>query len=368
MPANTKTGLRVQSDSRGACAKCAKPGGEGAESKLMTCKQCGTAAYCSRECQRAHWKTHKVLCKLTSDMFTIEDGDGIKRLLFDRAFGGAYSLFHRARFDELGTGVLLADLSHPVAEYCGASRAQDDPRGCRTIKFTYVPKRTVGGLAHESLAANQPDTLLDGAMEQAAEMAAHCQTDADRFLVLALREPKKRGLSVHLMMNWLDAQHSVIPLYHQLRGGVSNRNELTLEWEYRVKYSTPMQEMLHAASAPIGPNFYAECIQLYQDRKKRKDPLFKSETVPPLALCLDLRAGSADIPAHMIGSHAAATPPLLHKCVRVKGLVSKVELNGLTGIAQSFDTETGRYAIVLDQRDDIFRIKGGNLELCERDM
>jgi len=315
------------------------------------------------------------VCKIASDTHNVEDGQGLKTLLFDRAFGGAYSLFHRARFHELGPGVLLGDLSHPVAEFCGATRAVDDPRGCRTIKFTYVPRRGVKGLARESLATNQPDSLLDGAIAQVAAMATGSKLEPDRFLALALREPHKRGLHVHLMMNWLDAQHNTIPLYDRLRDRLTNRDELTLEWEPRDKYSTQMQEMLHAATAPIGPQFHAECIQLYQDKtrqdkKKHKDPspFPNGEIFPPLALCVDMRSTSADMPAHMIGSHAAATPPLLHKCVRITGLVSKVELNGRTGIAQFFDTHTGRYAIVLDQRDDTFRIKSGNLELYHRDL
>jgi len=316
------------------------------------------------------------VCKVASDTHIVEDGQGLKKILFDRAFGGAYSLFHRARFHELGPGVLLGDLSHPVAEFCGATRAVDDPRGCRTIKFTYVPRRGVGGLAHESLATNQPDSLLDGAIAQVAAMATGCKLEPDRFLALALREPHKRGLHVHLMMNWLDAQHNVIPVYDRLRDRLTNRNELTLEWEPRDKYSTQMQEMLHAATAPIGPQFHAECIQLYQDKKRQNDPtpFPNSKIIPPLALCVDMQAllhmqaASADMPAHMIGSHAATTPPLLHKCVRITGLVSKVELNGLTGIAQFFDAHTGRYAIVLDQRDDTFCIKSGNLELYHRDL
>jgi hypothetical protein len=33
------------------------------EVKLKTCTACKSVKYCSRECQRAHWKVHKPACK-----------------------------------------------------------------------------------------------------------------------------------------------------------------------------------------------------------------------------------------------------------------------------------------------------------------
>ncbi|EIW78297.1 hypothetical protein CONPUDRAFT_167333 [Coniophora puteana RWD-64-598 SS2] len=38
------------------CANCGKEG------KVMQCSQCGITFYCSSECQRDHWKTHKPNC------------------------------------------------------------------------------------------------------------------------------------------------------------------------------------------------------------------------------------------------------------------------------------------------------------------
>ena len=43
----------------GACAHCAAGG---AASDLLRCARCRAVAYCSRKCQRAHWKAHKPLC------------------------------------------------------------------------------------------------------------------------------------------------------------------------------------------------------------------------------------------------------------------------------------------------------------------
>jgi hypothetical protein len=43
------------------CTKCGKYRSEGIQ--LLKCSGCRITLYCSRECQRAHWKTHKPDCK-----------------------------------------------------------------------------------------------------------------------------------------------------------------------------------------------------------------------------------------------------------------------------------------------------------------
>ena len=52
-------------DARGACAACGAPGS--AARKLKLCAQCGSAAYCGAECQRAAWPEHKAWCKFAKD-------------------------------------------------------------------------------------------------------------------------------------------------------------------------------------------------------------------------------------------------------------------------------------------------------------
>ena len=39
------------------CSFCSKVG------NLKTCKQCGEAQYCDKDCQSKHWRKHKVHCK-----------------------------------------------------------------------------------------------------------------------------------------------------------------------------------------------------------------------------------------------------------------------------------------------------------------
>lgn len=47
-------------ESSNSCAYCNKSSVE-----LLRCSGCRNAFYCSKECQRAHWKTHKQQCTRT---------------------------------------------------------------------------------------------------------------------------------------------------------------------------------------------------------------------------------------------------------------------------------------------------------------
>ncbi|KAJ7825284.1 hypothetical protein B0H14DRAFT_2820943, partial [Mycena olivaceomarginata] len=45
------------------CDNCSKTAKDAGRSNLSICSACSSAPYCSVECQRQHWKTHKVYCK-----------------------------------------------------------------------------------------------------------------------------------------------------------------------------------------------------------------------------------------------------------------------------------------------------------------
>jgi len=50
------------------CANCSAPEGSDRASKFSACARCGLAVYCSKDCQRAHWKAnHKQRCITKAD-------------------------------------------------------------------------------------------------------------------------------------------------------------------------------------------------------------------------------------------------------------------------------------------------------------
>ena len=49
---------------------CSLPLNEAVRSKMLYCTQCRRANYCSRECQVAHWPSHKHLCIVHARMFS----------------------------------------------------------------------------------------------------------------------------------------------------------------------------------------------------------------------------------------------------------------------------------------------------------
>ena len=51
--------VRLLDKNNDVCHKCHKK-----EIKLQKCAKCKCAMYCSRKCQKDHWKHHKKQCKL----------------------------------------------------------------------------------------------------------------------------------------------------------------------------------------------------------------------------------------------------------------------------------------------------------------
>jgi MYND finger len=94
-----------------ACAACAAPPAAGA--RLLKCNRCGLAAYCNKECQRAHWRAkHKEQCTPADDL---HEGDFV-RLTGDVAEGPLQQ--HRGDFfkvvgkdgDRAGSWLVCHDL------------------------------------------------------------------------------------------------------------------------------------------------------------------------------------------------------------------------------------------------------------------
>jgi hypothetical protein len=56
---NTKGFVRLIDKKDEVCHNCHEK-----EIKLQKCARCGCAMYCSRKCQKDHWKNHKKQCDL----------------------------------------------------------------------------------------------------------------------------------------------------------------------------------------------------------------------------------------------------------------------------------------------------------------
>ena len=59
--------------SKEVCGKCLEPEGSAKVSKLSACARCGLVLYCSRDCQKAHWKSdHKQRCNAKADRVPLQ--------------------------------------------------------------------------------------------------------------------------------------------------------------------------------------------------------------------------------------------------------------------------------------------------------
>ena len=101
-----------------------------------------------------------------ADSTSWEDGKGTRRILFDRTFGGAVSLLLRYGYTKYGEGMIHAQCSHALFEFCGPRRdgggktagdeAGNDSELPRSIKLTYIPAgEPVRALEHRGLGPTQ---------------------------------------------------------------------------------------------------------------------------------------------------------------------------------------------------------------------
>ncbi|KAJ7637954.1 hypothetical protein DFH06DRAFT_904745, partial [Mycena polygramma] len=89
------------------CYTCSSPG----DPELRKCGRCGVARYCSTDCQRANWSSHRELCYAHAEVFDRSDHETVSRVrLFIR-------WLDHWRDALLSWGVFAADLANQDRHY-----------------------------------------------------------------------------------------------------------------------------------------------------------------------------------------------------------------------------------------------------------
>ncbi|KAH7383760.1 hypothetical protein BKA66DRAFT_584212 [Pyrenochaeta sp. MPI-SDFR-AT-0127] len=61
---------QISSSQQEICAHCSKTPGESLSSPFRQCSKCHSIPYCSKDCQKAHFKTHKKVCASLAQEYT----------------------------------------------------------------------------------------------------------------------------------------------------------------------------------------------------------------------------------------------------------------------------------------------------------
>jgi len=260
---------------------------------------------------------------MMADSTSWEDGKGTRRILFDRTFGGAVSLLLRYGYTKYGEGMIHAQCSHALFEFCGPRRdgggktagdeAGNDSELPRSIKLTYIPAgEPVRALEHRGLGPTQcqADAEGEGSLGMAmlgveqllgGEEIQSCLDPGEslhsRFCIVGLESPKKTTIESTLFMGYLSPDHGAHRCFaEQLRaigsgggeiGELGNLPSVTVDWDLQT--DEPMQkDILRRA---IGPKFFQSCSLAWRAKKKAKDMSLWPGGVmtPPLALSMYLR-------------------------------------------------------------------------------
>ena len=117
-----QTGMRERHCSACAVALTA------AQIGLQQCTACSWASYCGVACQRAHWPTHKVVCKAVGAAM-------LARAISLATAGNAAAMYNLAKLYERGTGV-AQDARAAFEWYRRAAEAGDADAQCK-LGFCY---------------------------------------------------------------------------------------------------------------------------------------------------------------------------------------------------------------------------------------
>jgi len=174
--------------------------------KLRRCGKCGLAAYCDTACQKEHRVVHKAYCEFWSNQNTPDRANGERCILFDRTFGGYYSLYQGHSYRQYGVGILVATLSHAAADFVAIK--DPDRKDKRTITFSYVRQSQIpvflSNLSMERKNANsvnEEKECFASAVVAGLEAVSKLSKNIEKgmFFVLVLKSPERQPVEVHVM-------------------------------------------------------------------------------------------------------------------------------------------------------------------------
>jgi hypothetical protein len=240
---------------------------------------------------------------MVSDSNSWEDQKGLKRILFDRTFGGAVSLLLKNGVDRHKKGgMIYAECSQSLSSFCGGrcdeasiSTGGVVATGGRTITLTFVPEgEPVRALERQALGDSQWKNDSDGmgaleaAMAQAAVIGDEIKPGLDpgelprsRCCIVGFKNVV--DLNMHIFFTYLSPEHGAHQDFRNMQG---KKDTLTIDWDFHQP--DQMQCLLRRA---IGPKFFNSCSLAWQEKKKAKAPSLwpGGALTPPLALGLMLQ-------------------------------------------------------------------------------
>jgi hypothetical protein len=192
-------------------------------------------------------------------------------LLFDRFFGGNYSVFAKLCCDRQGAGIVVATLSHDEKYFSEFSDANP------TIQLSYTREADIPALTRRLVNQYYPDwsekekreyEMVDGVLLITKQML---ETPWKLFPIL-IQSPK--AFSVYIILNWLSPEHPAF-----LSQNLEKVSQLRWKQRHRQKEIITLQ-------------FYLDVIELNKKRKTARESRsaeFKQQdekpaTLPPIAL------------------------------------------------------------------------------------
>ncbi|KAJ6570645.1 hypothetical protein DFH09DRAFT_1362712 [Mycena vulgaris] len=135
----------VRAQGKQACAVCGK-----LEYELRRCGKCKQASYCSKECQKANWPTHKFACSAADSSLNMTkiaqtlNASTFLNMQLQGAFIAAFDLLRDPRLDRLfaarvDIGVEPTDLMAFMKIYSGGPPAENAEGMVQVNAFTPLP-------------------------------------------------------------------------------------------------------------------------------------------------------------------------------------------------------------------------------------